>query len=120
MMREAPSQSKNFHRVMKRIYGFLALAFFFYRGRLLTLWDLGRSRHRFSTFGWLRDFHTKRGNPLGAWVLVFQTGYESTRRTTNRRRPLAGATEIRGQAGLALVSALTVFRRPEFLAGYYE
>ncbi|MEY5145763.1 MAG: hypothetical protein RL224_77 [Actinomycetota bacterium] len=27
-MREAPSQSKNFHRIMKRIYGFLALAFF--------------------------------------------------------------------------------------------
>lgn len=27
-MRQAPSQSKNFHRIMKRIYGFLALAFF--------------------------------------------------------------------------------------------
>lgn len=27
-MREAPSQSKNFHRVMKSIYGFLALALF--------------------------------------------------------------------------------------------
>lgn len=27
-MREAPSQSKNFHRIMKRIYWFLSLAFF--------------------------------------------------------------------------------------------
>lgn len=27
-MRQAPSQSKNFQRIMKRIYGFLALAFF--------------------------------------------------------------------------------------------
>lgn len=37
-MREAPSQSKNFHRVMKIIYGFLALAFFFIGAAYLPFW----------------------------------------------------------------------------------
>lgn len=118
-MREAPSQSKNFHRIMKKNLWVSRPGVLLNRGCILTLWDLGWSRHRFSTLGWLRDFHTKRGNSLGAWVLVFQTGYESTRRIANRRGRFIGASGIRGHASLVFVSVAAISRRPE-LAGNYK
>jgi FtsH-binding integral membrane protein len=89
-MREAPSQSKNFHRVMKSIYGFLALAFFFFGAAYLSFWvwvDKGTGSQLW--FGYV-IFALSVGIPWGLGFWFFRLAMKKSRepQTEENRSPV--------------------------------